>query len=354
MPDALLEIEVPFGILVADENGVVSAFSEGMDRLGITNITIGQRWYELFPLNIFPSNDSTFPERHIITKEDKTFELTVCKYLGKDSNGFLIVVKRAENTGKFHSFVQLNKILYLNEIIAGIAHEIRNPLTYISGYLQMFSAELQETDPKKPIFRMLTEEFERISKIVNELLSFASQRASEKERVDLKNILEDVLLLVRYQMRVENIEIVKNFEFRCGVDSTLATPIVSADPYKLKQLFLNLIQNAKYAMPNGGKLFVSLRHTEGNNVDVEIRDTGYGIPQENLNRVFEPFYTSLPVHGGTQTGNGHVHRTGLGLFVCKEIIEEHEGSLNLRSTVGEGTVLTITLPLTFPSKEKQA
>ncbi|HHT9124919.1 MAG TPA: two-component system sensor histidine kinase NtrB [Candidatus Brocadiia bacterium] len=346
MPDSLTEIEVPFGILVADENGVVNAFSEGMKGLGINNIILGRHWYELFPVSIFPKDDSTYPERHIVTKDDKTFELTVYKYFGKDTNGFLIAVRRAEDTGKFYSFVQLNKILCLNEIIAGIAHEIRNPLTYVSGYLQMLSAELPETDPKKLTFRMLTEESERISKIVNELLDFAAQRASEKREVDLKKVLEDVLLLVGYQMRVENIEIVKNFEpaelvgagLKPAPTSIPASIRVFADPYKLKQLFLNLIQNARDAMPNGGKLSVSMRHSEGNNVEVEIRDTGCGIPPENLNKVFEPFYTS----------NGQVRRTGLGLFVCKKIIEEHEGRLSLKSTVGEGTVITVTLPLLAP------
>ncbi|HLG31064.1 MAG TPA: HAMP domain-containing sensor histidine kinase, partial [Candidatus Brocadiales bacterium] len=271
----------------------------------------------------------------------------VYKYFGKDTNGFLIAVRRVEDTGKFYSFVQLNKILCLNEIIAGIAHEIRNPLTYVSGYLQMLSAELPETDPRKPTFKMLTEESNRISKIVNELLNFASAsggRASEKNEADLINILEDVLLLVGYQMRVENIEIVKNFEppeygEGSGEGSTPTPTRVFADPYKLKQLFLNLIQNARDAMPNGGKLSVSLRHTEGNCVEVEVRDTGCGIPPENLNKVFEPFYTS----------SGQVRRTGLGLFVCKKIIEEHEGRLSLKSTVGEGTVLTVTLPLLVPA-----
>lgn len=338
MPDSLTEIEAPFGILVADENGVVSAFSEGMERLGIANIVLGQRWYELFPVSAFPKDDGAYPERHIVTKDDKTFELTVNKYLGKDSNGFLIVVRRAEDADKRCSFVQLNKILCLNEIIAGITHEIRNPLTYVSGYLQMLSAEMPETDPKKPTFRMLTEESERISKIVNGLLSFTSQQASEKKEVDVKNVLEDVLLLVGYQMRVENIEIVKNFEPSCSEDSTPASTMVYADPCKLKQLFLNLLQNAKDAMPNGGKLFVTLRHTEGNSVEVEVRDTGCGIHPEKLNKVFEPFYTS----------NGHVHRTGLGLFVCKKIIEEHDGRLSLKSTVGEGTVLIVMLPLWVP------
>ncbi len=345
MPDSLTEVEVPFGVLVTDEKGVVNAFSEGMVGLGITNIILGRHWYELFPVSLFPRDESSYPERHIVTKDDKTFELTVYKYLGKDTSGFLIAVRRVEDTGKFYSFVQLNKILCLNEIIAGIAHEIRNPLTYVSGYLQMLSAELPETDPRKPTFKMLTEESNRISKIVNELLDFASAsggRASEKNEVDLKNILEDVLLLVGYQMRVENIEIVKNFEPVQGEGSTPTTTRVFADPYKLKQLFLNLIQNARDAMPNGGKLSVSLRHTEGNNVEVEVRDTGCGIAPENLNKVFEPFYTS----------NGQVRRTGLGLFVCKKIIEEHEGRLSLKSTVGEGTVLTVTLPLFVPLSDR--
>lgn len=343
MPDSLTEVEVPFGVLVTNEKGVVNAFSEGIEELGITNIILGKPWYELFSISIFPKDDSTYPERHIVTKDDKTFGLTVYKYAGKDTRGFLIVVRRVEDTGEFYSFVQLNKILCLNEIIAGITHEIRNPLTYVSGYLQMLSAELPETDPKKPTFRILTEESNRISQIVNELLDFTSGRASEKKGVDLKKIIEDVLLLVEYQMRVENIEIVKNFETTgygegSGGGSTPTTTMVFADPYKLKQLFLNLIQNARDAMPNGGKLSVSLRHTEGNNVEVEVRDTGCGIAPENLNKVFEPFYTS----------NGWVRRTGLGLVVCKKIIEEHEGRLSLKSTVGEGTVLTVTLPLLQP------
>lgn len=348
MIDSLTKLEAPFGILVTNEKGVINAFSEGMEGLGITNITLGRHWYELFPVSILPKDDSTYPKRYIITKESWTFELTVYKYLGKDNNGFLIVVRRPEDTGKFYSFVQLNKILCLNEIIAGIAHEIKNPLTYVSGYLQMLSAELPETDPKKPTFRILTEESERISRIVNELLGFASERASEKKVADLKNILEDVLLLVGYQLRVENIELVKNLEtsphkagWGGGSAHTSAHTKVLADPYKLKQLFLNLIQNAKDAMPNGGKLFVSLRRTEGNNVEVEVQDTGCGVPAENLNRVFEPFYTS----------KGHVHRTGLGLFVCKKIIEEHEGGLSLKSKLGEGTVVTVTLPLASFEKE---
>lgn len=335
MPDSLTENEVLFGVLVANEKGIVNAISEGIGGLGITNIILGKPWYELFPVSILPKDESAYPERYIVTKDDKTFELTVCKYIGKDTRGFLVVVRRVEDTGKFYSFVQLNKMLCLTEIIAGIAHEIRNPLTYVSGYLQMLSAELPETDSRKPTFKMLTEESNRISKIVNELLDFASQRAFEKKEVDLKKILEEVLLLVGYQMRVENIEIVKNFEPVQGGGSTPTPTRVVADPYKLKQLFLNLIQNARDAMPNGGKLSVSLRHTEGDNVEVEVRDTGCGIAPENLNKVFEPFYTS----------NGWVRRTGLGLVVCKKIIEEHEGRLSLKSTVGEGTVLTVTLPL---------
>jgi signal transduction histidine kinase len=165
---------------------------------------------------------------------------------------------------------------------------------------------------------------------VNDLLTYARPRPPERQPTDLSIVLGEVLRLVLPAAEAAGVV--------CRLYIPEAVPHVTADPEQLKQLFGNLALNALQAMPNGGKLTLALRSADGRGVgrravEVAVEDTGSGIPEADLPRIFEPFYT-------TRTKG-----TGLGLAICKQIVEAHGGAIRVARTSPEGTTILVTLPL---------
>jgi two-component system NtrC family sensor kinase len=222
---------------------------------------------------------------------------------------------------------QTEKLSALGEMIAGVAHELNNPLSTVMGYAQI----LQSSEKEGPLGRKLEtlhREARRCQKIVQNLLSFARKHEPRKQPLSLSLVIESVLQLVRYQLRVAGIEV------QVTLDSEL--PPVLGDQHALQQVFINLITNAQHAMEEkggGGVLRIQGR-AESGQARIELSDTGVGIPPEDLKRIFDPFFTTKEVGKGT----------GLGLSLAYGTVRDHGGEVLATSRAGEGTTFVVVLP----------
>ncbi|MBB5173329.1 PAS domain S-box protein [Texcoconibacillus texcoconensis] len=216
---------------------------------------------------------------------------------------------------------QSDKLSAVGQLAAGIAHEIRNPLTSLKGFLQLIESQ---SKGNKEYFDIMKAEFARIEQILTELLILSKPQSMIKETKSLSKLLEEIIALLETQAIMKNIEIQKMFE-REDID-------IICTEYQIKQVFVNFIKNAIEAMDEGGIITVELM-VEGSYAVVRVRDEGNGIPAKVLERLGEPFFTTKE--------NG----TGLGLMVSYKIIEEHNGAIDVNSSEGMGTTFIVRLPL---------
>ncbi|OPY76462.1 MAG: Sporulation kinase A [Syntrophorhabdus sp. PtaU1.Bin058] len=232
--------------------------------------------------------------------------------------------------------IQLEKMASLGQISAGIAHELKNPLSIILQGIAYVQSSVEDGT--------LVDACERIKKsairadiVIQNLLSFSRQAPPSFSEADMNILIEEALAMVEHQMNLQNIEIVRNYSHRI--------PVVRADGNQIKQVFINIFINATEAMKGGGTITIAT--TAGSDKDgepyvrVAITDTGAGIPEEIIKNVLDPFFTTKRGSGGT----------GLGLSVTKEIIDRHHGSIAINSEEVSGTTVTITLPCN-PSKKE--
>jgi len=224
--------------------------------------------------------------------------------------------------------IQSEKLSAIGQLIAGVAHELNNPLTAVIGYAQLLQTS-EGLDPEiaNDLSRIYTQA-QRAAKIVQNLLTFARQHSTVREFVDINDILDRTIELRDYQIRVENIEIVKQLD---------TDVFATGDPNQLQQVFLNLINNAMDSLVeqpgSGGHISVTSKH-QGDTVQVRVRDDGPGISTDARKHLFEPFYTTKEVGKGT----------GLGLSICFGIISQHNGQIYLDETDTDGTTFVVELP----------
>jgi PAS domain S-box-containing protein len=221
--------------------------------------------------------------------------------------------------------LQSEKMSAVGQLIAGVAHELNNPLTAILGYAQLLESE--QLDQRSADFvAKLFKQAQRTHRVVQNLLSFARQRKPHRHNVDICRVLDETLALREYDLRVHGIQLEREIE--------TPLPSVTADPHQLEQVFLNIINNAVDAMldeSKSGKLRVHVFASDGK-VHAEFQDSGPGIKEPN--RIFDPFYTTKSVGKGT----------GLGLSICYGIIKEHGGDISARNGLAGGAVIDVRLP----------
>lgn len=219
--------------------------------------------------------------------------------------------------------VQATKLAAIGELASNIAHEINNPLTSILGYAELIK---EESDPENILkdVEVIEKESLRAKEIVHQLLEFSRKRALKLENTDINRTIREVIELVSMQVKDTMIDIVQNYS---------EVPHIEVDSNQLKQVFLNIINNAIYAMNGAGRLTITTL-TQGNDVLVKIEDTGTGIPKEHVQRIFEPFFSTKNEKG-----------TGIGLSVSYKIIQSHGGQILVESEPGAGTAFTLVLPL---------
>jgi two-component system, NtrC family, sensor kinase len=226
---------------------------------------------------------------------------------------------------------QADKLSSIGLLAAGVAHEVNTPLAVISSYAQMLSKQLQGDPQRSGLLEKITRQTFRASEIVNNLLNFSRTSGTEFSDVQVNKIIIDTLALLEHQFKTSKITVQDDLADRL--------PDIQGNPGRLQQVFLNLFLNAKDAMPDGGVLRIGTSNGEG--VSVTVSDTGSGIAQEHIHRIYDPFFTTKNV-----TVEGQSRGTGLGLSVTYGIIQEHAGKIRVESRPGEGTTFYLDFPLT--------
>ncbi len=217
------------------------------------------------------------------------------------------------------------RLAELGTLASGMAHEIGTPMNVILGRAEYLMRRTEEEATKKGL-ETIVAQVERITKIMNQLLTFARRRPSEPRSLDLRQTIEENLEALQERVTRHGIQVETSF--------APSLPLVHVDPDHMSQVLLNLFINAIHAMPEGGTLRVGLTEADGA-VKLTVADTGHGIPEEHLPKIFDPFFTTK------EAGKG----TGLGLTVVHGIIQEHGGAIAVESHPGRGTTFTLTFPI---------
>ncbi len=322
----------PDGIMVEQEGKVVYA-----------NPTIASLSGTLEPIEWYGKKVSDMILDHETSREDffGTGNIKVNEQKLKKKDGNLVDVETLEQSltykGKSASQIMIRDITKRREIeelinkseklsitgqlAAGVAHEIRNPITAIKGFVQLLQTLNEEHDE---YYKIVLSEIDRINFIVDEFLYLAKPEKPKISMNDCHVLLKEVVTLLDAQAIMNNVEIITNCSGQL--------PFVECESNQVKQVFVNIIKNAIEVMPKGGHLYVSTWY-DNDSVSFSFTDEGKGIPKERLKRLGEPFYTTK------EKG------TGLGLMVTRKIIEEHGGELSFSSEVNKGTTVTVSLPV---------
>ena len=223
--------------------------------------------------------------------------------------------------------VQSGKMAAVGRLAGGVAHELNNPLGGILGFTQAALLDAKASDPAYKDLKAIEEATLHCKKIVSGLLDFSRQTKGEFKELDINQVIEATLSLVNHQTKLQNIEIVKNLSSRL--------PLVTGNFNQLQQVFLNMVTNARDAIPHSGKLFITTKSiARGKKVETIFMDTGSGIQEEHMDKLFEPFFTTK------EPGKG----VGLGLSVSYGIIKDHGGDIKVRNRKGAGSEFRIILP----------
>ncbi|OMI25528.1 PAS domain-containing sensor histidine kinase, partial [Bacillus swezeyi] len=217
----------------------------------------------------------------------------------------------------------------VGELAAGIAHEIRNPMTALKGFIQLLKGSIKEDHTL--YFNVITSELKRIESIITEFLILAKPQAIMYEEKNVVKIMQDTMDLLHAQANLDNVQM--HLSCRGQI------PLIYCEPNQLKQVFINVLKNAIEVMPDGGNVYVSIKPKGSDHIVVSLTDEGIGMTEDKLKRLGEPFYTTKE------------RGTGLGLMVSYKIIEEHKGKIEVESEAGKGTTFHLTLPIRQQQEE---
>lgn len=234
-------------------------------------------------------------------------------------------LKRANNL-----LIQSEKMSAFGQISAGIAHEVKNPLTGILGYTQLAMRKLDENDPLMRNLKIIEKETQRTKSIIENLMQFARSENTELELIDVNIAIEHATTIVDHQLGINQVTISNK------LDSNL--PLIMGNSNQLEQVIMNLVINAQQAITatgSSGKVFIKTVYTNDNKLEIRVSDSGPGISPDIQKKLFEPFFTTK------RAGEG----TGLGLSVSYGIIQAHHGNIRIKSSLGHGTIFIITLPV---------
>jgi two-component system sporulation sensor kinase A len=264
-------------------------------------------------------------EQKIVRLDQKNIFVEISSRLiifeGKESilSTFEDVTNRKEETDGL--LQKSEKLALVGQLAAGIAHEIRNPLTSIKGFIQLFKAKYTSDEVH---FNLILAELERINLIVSEFLVLAKPTAVEFKDKEINILINDVVTLINTHAIMNNVQIFVEFE------SEIST--IVCEENQLKQVFINILKNSIEAMPNGGIINIKVKVIENDTISIFFIDQGTGISEDRIPKLGEPFYTTK------EKG------TGLGLMTSYKIIENHDGGLKISSKINEGTTVEVILP----------
>ncbi len=272
-------------------------------------------------------------EKELVKKDGTVFPITIRAWLIRDEQGkptgmWAIVRDITERKRMEERLRQSERLAAIGELAAMVGHDLRNPLTGIAGAAYYLKAKLGPGVDSKmmQMLEVIDENIENSNKIINDLLEYSRELHLELTETSVKMIVREALA---------SVEVPRNIRL---VDSTRSQPRTMVDVEKLKRVFVNLIQNAFDAMPRGGALTIISKESNGN-LEIRFRDTGVGMTEETMEKIWGPFFTTK------------AKGMGFGLAICRRIVEAHRGSISVESTVRKGTTFTITLPITSKPEE---
>ncbi|MFZ2022958.1 MAG: ATP-binding protein [Terracidiphilus sp.] len=332
------------GIFAVDLNDRIESWNAQMEAMYAFSRAeaIGQALRDVFPLEFIQALEEfrSDPGVHHLYKfrittragEQRTANIAIAPLLSRDFvpvGRIILVDDITERVSLETQLAQADKLSSIGLLAAGVAHEINTPLAVISSYAQMLSKQMRGDTRLGPVLDKITQQSFRAAEIANGLLNFSRTSTTEFRSTDLNQVIRDTLSLLEHQFKTAQIL----------VDLELAQdlPPIHGNPGKLQQVFLNLLLNAKEAMPGGGRLRVAT--LVNGHVEALVSDSGSGIAPEHLKRIYDPFFT-------TKTMPGDKRGTGLGLSVSYGIIQEHAGKIHVESAIGSGTTFHLEFPLT--------
>jgi two-component system NtrC family sensor kinase len=335
---------IDVGVLACNLEQKIESWNLAMEKIYRMprSVATGKRLSEIFPPELMaelpaanePRRELSLYKFRLRTGSDQTLivNLSTVPLLGKEDEvigRLLILTDLTDRVNLEDQLLQAEKLSSIGVLAAGVAHEVNTPLAVITSQVQMLIRQTPPEDPRLPTLEKVIKQGFRASEIINSLLKFSRVSGSERNELDLNRVIRETLSLVEPMLRTA----------RIAVNAQLAKdlPLVYGNAGKLQQVFMNLIINARDAMPRGGDLTL-VTESENSTVAVEVSDSGVGIPPEHLRKIFDPFFTTKTTSRGT----------GLGLAVSYGIIHEHSGAIRVESVVGRGT----TFRLEFPSVRK--
>lgn len=330
---------MPNGIMTIDGKGEITSMNPAAEEILDVNL-VGENIFKLPPAhyevlfdNLKESMLSDAAQNEMLNFEDEnTFskKIIISTLKQMDINevviGMTVVIQNLEEKQKFEeSVIRAKRLSELGVLSAGVAHEIRNPLASIKGYAQLVLSELGDDTQAKEDLEIVLSEVERLDKIIDRFMTFASPNQPDHKKNDLDRLINEVLHLLTKSIDSNQIKVELNLQIK---------ETICMDYDQMKQVLINVIINAIQAMPSGGLLKIDTSISRLHDVcEINITDNGEGIPSEMLEKVFAPFFTTR------QQG------TGLGLSICSRIVESHKGSFEIQSREGVGTQITIKLPI---------
>jgi PAS domain S-box-containing protein len=333
------------GILAIDLNDRIESWNAQMEAMYALSRAeaLGQPLHAVFPLEFVEALEGFRNEQgvhhlykfRLITRagEQRTANIAVAPLLSRDfvSVGRIVLVDDiTERVSLETQLAQADKLSSIGLLAAGVAHEINTPLAVISSYAQMLSKQLKADPRLGPVLDKITQQSFRAAEIANGLLNFSRTSTTEFRETNLNQVIRDTLSLLDHQFKTAQILV--------DLDLAEQLPLIHGNPGKLQQVFLNLLLNAKEAMPAGGRLRVAT--LANGHVEALVNDSGSGIAPEHLKRIYDPFFTTK-----TTPKAGDRRGTGLGLSVSYGIIQEHAGKIHVESEVGAGTTFHLEFPM---------
>lgn len=328
------------GVLAANLEHRVESWNSPMETLyGMKRSeAVGKRLQDIFPAELLaefpPESDPRrtlslykFPLQTADSRR-RIVNLSLTPLLGKNNQligRLLIFTDLTERVNLEDQLAQAEKLSSIGLLAAGVAHEVNTPLAVITSQAQMLLKQYPSDDSSTRTLDKIIKQAFRASEIVNNLLKFSRVSGSEQSELDLNKVIRETLSLVEPMLRSSKISL--NTQLLSGL------PPVYGNYGKLQQVFMNLIMNARDAMPRGGELTLATE-TENSTILAEVSDNGVGIPQDQLSKIFDPFFTTKSTSRGT----------GLGLAVSYGIIREHAGKIQVESSVGRGTSFRLEFP----------
>jgi len=334
------------GVIVVDSEGKITVWNSSMESLyGLASAdAIGENLEDVFPPDLLQTLREVLEGPFWLAKETgrlrktyleasggqgKLVDITLSPFVVHDDvvTGTLLVFNDVtEKVRLENQLLQAEKLTSIGLLAAGVAHEVNTPLAGISGYTQLLLGNTSSEDPRYDDLKQIEKQVFRASTIVNNLVNFARVSDGDLADVSLNSVMLETLELLQHQMHQNRVEV--------QLDLDPGLPSTRGNGGRLQQVFVNLLLNARDAMPKGGQIDVKT-FEEDSQLVVEVKDSGGGIPRENIKQIYDPFFTTKEVGKGT----------GLGLSVSYGIIQEHSGHINVKSHVGEGTTFTLHFPI---------